>query len=281
MLYRSSTGRNIRQIWTLFLALILASLSIAHAGQPLTLGTGQSVEILSVGPLRSVDGSWSALRLQYQTLTPLTDEATLRKEVDEIWNRFVVDVERGAYERGVITANEPAKGFIFRTNNSFGFIFEKKDGSWRTFESKGRSQAKLDAGFVREFVDRLDWIFERDSMNALLLYMANDWTGTIINPSESASSPQTLDRMKYTAVTHATLTAASSRHHHRAIMNISIADGGAVARVESRETEEMTLNGRQIAGVARSTDTFELRDNVMLWTTSISVIEKQTETKSN
>ena len=39
----------------------------------------------------------------------------------------------------------------------------------------------------------------------------------------------------------------------------------------------MTIDGRQIAAVVRSTDTFELRDNVMLWTKSTSVIEKKTD----
>jgi hypothetical protein len=58
--------------------------------------------------------AWSALRLQYQTLTPLADEAALRKEADEIWNRFVTDAERDGYQRGIITANEPARGLIFR-----------------------------------------------------------------------------------------------------------------------------------------------------------------------
>jgi hypothetical protein len=151
-------GKSVRQSWKIFLALVLVNWSAAHAGQPLTLANGQSVDILAVGPLRSVDGSWSALRLQYQTLTPLADEAALRKEADDIWNRFVIDVERDGYQRGVVTANEPAKGFIFRTSNSFGFLFEKKDGSWRTFESKERLRAKLDSAFVRQFVDRLDGI---------------------------------------------------------------------------------------------------------------------------
>jgi hypothetical protein len=277
MLDRGSRGKSVRHGWNIFPALVLASWSIAHAGQPLTLATGQSVEILAVSPLRSIDRTWSALKLQYQTSTPLADEAALRNEVDEIWNRFVIDVEREGYQRGVITANEPARGLIFRTNSSFGFLFEKKNGSWRTFESKERLRAKLDSGFVRQFVDRLDRIVERRSMNALLLYMANDWTGTIIHPGESASGPQTLDRMKYAAASQAALTAASNRRYRRDITDISITDGRTVARVESRETEEMTLDGRQIAAVARSTDTFELRDNVMLWTKSTSVIEKKTE----
>ena len=50
--------------------------------------------------------------------------------------------------------------------------------------------------------------------------------------------------MKYAAASRAALTAASNRRYRRDITNISITDGRTVARVESRETEEMTLDGR-------------------------------------
>jgi hypothetical protein len=77
------------------------------------------------------------------------------------------------------------------------------------------------------------------------------------------------------------LAAATRLQHHREIISVSIAEGGTIARVESRETTEATIKEHQIALVERSTDMFELRDNVMLWTKSISVVEKQTETLSN
>ena len=60
MLDRGSRGKSVRHGWKIFLALVLASWSIAHAGQPLTLATGQSVEILAISPLRSIDRTWSA-----------------------------------------------------------------------------------------------------------------------------------------------------------------------------------------------------------------------------
>jgi hypothetical protein len=41
-------------------------------------------------------------------------------------------------------------------------------------------------------------------------------------------------------------------------------------------TGPVILDGRQIAAVVRSTDTFELRNNVMLWTKSARMIEKKT-----
>ncbi len=154
----------------------------------------------------------------------------------------------------------------------------KKDGSWRTLESPERARAKLDSDFIKEFMGRLDSAYEHDNMNALLLYMANDWNMTVINPSGSGPAKQTLDRMKFVTVSHATLAAATSRKHHSEIVNISIDEGRTVARVESRETNDATINGRHVAVVERLTDIFELRDDVMLWTKSTDTIEKLTTT---
>jgi hypothetical protein len=261
-------------------AALLLSWSETTVSQPLTLGSGKSVEILGVGPLLSTQGG-SALMLKYRTLLPLKDVPTLRKEVDEIWERFVVDVERGHYQTAFISANEPAKGFIITWGDSYGFAFEKKDGTWRTLESKERALAKLDQSFVREFVDRLDTAIQHNNMNALLLYMADDWTITTTNSGEKAPAPQTMDRLQYAASTHAILAAATRLQEHREIISVSIDEGGTIARVESRETSEATIKEQQLAVVARLTDMFELRDNVMLWTKAIGVVEKRTDTRSN
>jgi hypothetical protein len=110
-------------------------------------------------------------------------------------------------------------------------------------------------------------------MNALLLYMANDWKITIVSPKGTS---QTLDRMKFATATHATFAAATNRQHRREILNTSIDNGGTFARVESREDTEMILNARQVGEMERSTDTFELQDGMMLWTSSRDVTVKVT-----
>jgi hypothetical protein len=238
----------LRWVCTLSTIFLLAGWVETVAGQTVTLGSGTSVEIIAVGPLQSTAG-WSALALKYRTAIPLSDVQTLRREADEIWDRFVADVEHGGYQTALISATEPESGSIVTTNKSYNFVFEKKDGSWRTPESKDRVQAKLDPDFVREFVDRLDTSLEHNEMNALLLYMANDWTVTIVNPADKTSPSQTVDRMKFVAVTHATFAAASQRQHHRKLSNIFIAENGQSAQVESQETEEITVNGHQSKGV--------------------------------
>jgi hypothetical protein len=261
-------------------ALLVASGSAALAGQSLTLGSGQSIEILSVGPLQSPHG-WSALVVKYRTAIAPSDSLPLREEADAIWDRFVAGTVTTGQQFAIISAIQTDNRPSAATGNSDDFIFEKQDGSWRTHESKERAQAKLDAAFVRQFTDRIDYAFEYNEMNALLLYMANDWTVTIANPNGPGSAPETLDRLKFVNVSHAAFAAASARRHRREIGRISIGGGGSVAEVESREIEEITVNGRQVSSVERSTDTFELRGDVMVWVKSTSVVEKQTETKSN
>jgi hypothetical protein len=249
----------------------------ASAGQMLKLGSGSSVEILAVGPLQSTAG-WSDLTLKYRTQIPLTDVPALRTEADEIWDRFVVDAERGGYENATVSANGAETGSVITTNKSFNFVFQKKDRIWRTLESKDRANAKLDAAFVTQFVDRLDWLLIHNEMNAALLYLASDWTATTTDLTKSPSNPQMIDRMTFATVTHATFAAAWHHQHHREILGISIGEAGDSARVESRENEEITINGRQLAGVEHSIDIFELRGDTMLWAKTTSVIEKRTET---
>jgi hypothetical protein len=269
-----------RSICTLSAILAAVLWSKAQAEQPLTLGSQKSVNVLSVGPLQSTAG-WTALMLKYRTAISLSDVPELRKEADEVWDRFIVDLERSGYQNAIISANGPEKGVILTTNTSYNFIYKKSEGVWRTIESNDRTKAKLDPAFVREFVDRIDWLLTNNEMNALLLYMANDWTVTIVDPSQNTSAPQKIDRMQFVASTHAAFAAATSRHHHREITDISITEAGDGARVESLETEDIAVNGHQITGTEHSTDTFELRDDIMAWTKSSSVIDKRTEPKNN
>ena len=121
--------------WVLGAALLLAHQPEAFAGQTMTLADGNSVEILAEAPIQSTAG-WSGLMLKYRTAIPLTDVERLRQEAKEIWQRFVVDVERGGFETAIISANEPEAGFMIKTSRSYNFVFEKKDGAWRMLDLK-------------------------------------------------------------------------------------------------------------------------------------------------
>jgi hypothetical protein len=264
----------------LFAVAVLGDWQIAFADQSVVLGSGKSVEIVSVGPLISTHG-WSSLMLKYRTAIALNDISALRAEADEIWDRFVVDADRGGYQSAIISAEGPEKGLLVKTFDSYNFVFEKRDGFWRTLESKESDQAKLNPDLVRGFVGRLDAAYENKNMNTLQLYMASNWTITINRADEKLSNPQMIDRPSFIAASRDVFAAASNIKHHRDISKISISQDGATADVESREIEEMTMNGHQLADVERSTDSFELKSGVLLWTQSTSVVEKSTDSTIN
>ncbi len=260
---------------------ILASLFFpiswaAHADEQIKLRSGKTVDVLAIAPLVSTHG-WSALELQYRTTIPLDQMAMLREEADEIWDTFVVDVDKGGYESAVISANEPAQGFIVQSNQGWNFIFEKIDGSWRTDEPRDRVKSKLDANFVKEFIARLDRLHDRSEMNALLLYMANDFAASLSDETRAGSSPQTLNRMQFVSVENSALSQMTDHHHIREILNISISNNGATAIVTSRESSQMTIGSHKVSGVERSTDTFQLLGDTMLWKRSESALVRKSE----
>jgi len=232
--------------------------------EPLVLGSGKTVELLSVGPLQSPQG-WVAMLVKYRTAVPLSDLPALREEVDEVWNSCAPDLEHSAYTNAIISASADDTGAAPAPGNVYNFVFEVRDDSWRTFEPRQRAQAGLDPAFVRAFVHRLDTAFEHAATNALLLYIANDWTLTIASPN---APPQTLDRKQFAATGPTTLAAAWRGHRSRAIADVSIGDGGTTARVTSTETIEPTDKDRRGAALQRVTDSFALRGDMMLWTKS-------------
>ena len=242
----------------------------AFAGQSLALGSGKTVQILGVGPMQSTQG-WSALLLDYRTEIPLEDVPTLRKEADEIWNRFVFDVERAGYKTAFISAHGPTTGLIVKTGKTYKFLFEKKDGAWRTLEPKN---TKLDREFVVQFVDRLDWAYKHNLMNVLLMYMATDWTLSVINPENHAENPFELDRKKYVGMTHSILSEATEGSRHRKITKITINDSGDIAKVDSRIKEELSAKDQKAISEETVTDHFRLKDKEMLWTSSQSKPEQ-------
>lgn len=246
----------------------------AVADQVMKLSSGRDATIFMMGPLVSTHG-WSALMLKYRTTVPLNDIESLRGEVDDMWARFVVDAENGNYSSAVISANEPERGFIFKTNSSYNFVFQKIEGSWRTYEAGRPPTGKLDATFVRVFLTRLDWENDHNNMNGLLLYMANDWVLSFLDPVTKNSSVQKIDRMRFAASEHALLSSASNYHHKREILNVVIDGTGTTAHVLSRETTQMTVKGRSIGDVERSTDAFVWRDGIMLWKSSEAVVQSK------
>jgi hypothetical protein len=79
----------------------------------------------------------SALVLNYDTDIPIEDKAALRKEVDEIWQRFPKDVEKAGVDSGVIRATHYENSGFMRKGNGYGFVFVKgSDGKWQLDDKK-------------------------------------------------------------------------------------------------------------------------------------------------
>ena len=238
----------------------LTSKADAFSGHSMLLGSGKTVEIIDIGPMRYEDGR-SALRLNYRTLIPLTDLFSLRKEADEIWDRFVEEVDISGYQEAVISAYEPKKEGFKNSNGSYNFIFKKKEQSWRTDEDQ--SQDKLDEKFVKKFIDRLDWVYDHNEIKAFLVYLANDWTVTFIDQGESSSGSRTIDRKTFAESADQSFSALKDFHHRRDIIRITILEGGRSAEVESRETEEGIINGQNNRLLEHSLDILEFNDRVV------------------
>ncbi len=242
----------------------------ALADQTVRLNSGRSVDVMAIGPMISTHG-WSALMLKYRTATPLTQMDNLRLEADELWEHFVVNVDAGRYDSAIVSANEPPQGIFIQQNDGYNFIFKKFDGSWRTLEV--RERVRLDRACLVAFMARLDWDNDHNDLNALMLYMANDWHLKITDGNTPNAASAVSDRAQFVALSRAVLGQAKGYRHHRDILDVVIDKSGLTGRVVSRETTQMNLQGHDAGDAEHSVDSFQLLGGVMLWKKSESVIE--------
>jgi len=96
------------------------------------LPSGKEIKILSIGKI-FLKKDKPVLMLKYQTDVDIKNVDLLRKEVEEIWPMFRINVEKSKYSNAIIAAtSQPVKKFlIFSTNNSYNFVASKKEnGIW-------------------------------------------------------------------------------------------------------------------------------------------------------
>src|SRR5216683_2010353 len=73
------------------------------------LKSGKEVIVLNVGKI-SFSNDPPALMLKYQTELSIDDKELLRKEVEEIWEQFQMDVEKEGLGQAIVSANETPTG---------------------------------------------------------------------------------------------------------------------------------------------------------------------------
>lgn len=107
------------------------------------LPSGREVKVLGVTKMFFAKGD-PALMLKYRTDLRIEDQARLRKEVEEVWQAFRVDVERAGVKAAIISAHEPSRRLlILSTNKSYNFLIQKSEaGVWEFLDDRdGRKQA--------------------------------------------------------------------------------------------------------------------------------------------
>jgi hypothetical protein len=121
-----------RHMLTLSIAILcLTACSNTPSYRPVSLPSGKTIRVLSVGPIQFSSGQ-NALMLRYQTDMKISDQA-LSKEADEIWSSLRGDAEKGNFRSAIISANEIPTGFIIKQGHSYNFVFEKQDdGTWKS-----------------------------------------------------------------------------------------------------------------------------------------------------
>jgi hypothetical protein len=105
------------------------------------LQSGREVKVLGITKMFFAKGH-PALVLKYRTDLKLEDHEQLRKEVEEVWQAFRVDVEREGLKAAVISVQEtPKRVLIITKSRGYNFVVKKSDaGAWEFLD--GGAQTK-------------------------------------------------------------------------------------------------------------------------------------------
>ena len=120
------------------LALALASCNAAPPPHSVyQLPSGRQVKVIGMGKMFFSKGE-PALMLKYQTDLPTQDVPQLRREAEEIWQVFRIDVEREGLKAAIISANEAPRRFLLvSSSKGHNFVIQKTDGGkWEFLDDR-------------------------------------------------------------------------------------------------------------------------------------------------
>jgi hypothetical protein len=122
---------------SILLILVVASFSCGGPTQNFKLVKLPSGKEIKVTGMNKMDfpNNESSMVMSYLTDISIDDKATLRKEIDEIWSMFQIDVENAHLRSAVIRATHvEGTGFV-KSGQGYGFAFVKRDdGKWHCTE---------------------------------------------------------------------------------------------------------------------------------------------------
>lgn len=143
----------------IFLLLLINTLLICCSSEPnytvQKLPSGKEIKILNIGKMHFTNDI-PALVLRYQTDIIITDTDSLRKEAEEIWPVFRVNVEKSGLSNATImpTTVPIRKYFIFTTNKSYYFtISRNSNGTWQHNKSWKRDYSKEAKTIAERYIE--------------------------------------------------------------------------------------------------------------------------------
>ena len=124
---------------TLFIAALFSCLvcTALAGGEPITdapsvlhLASGKEIKVLSITRTTLHGSDEPAVSLQYVTDISISETEKLHSEAEEVWAAFRPIAEREKVHAAVVTANEPASGFLSMSKGAGWAWKQRADGSW-------------------------------------------------------------------------------------------------------------------------------------------------------
>ena len=117
----------------------IACASQAQNFKPFKLPSGKEIKITGMVKM-NFPNSDPALVLNYLTDIPIENRVELRKEIDEVWSVFRVDVEKAKLNAGVIRVTHMEGSGFVKSGKGYGYVFVKRDDGWHCTEDDKPTQ---------------------------------------------------------------------------------------------------------------------------------------------
>ncbi len=252
----------------LLAALLLWAVQAGDAwADPFRVNSGKVLDIVSIKPEATAKGR--ALVMVFGTKTPLTDIPGLRIEADELWEHFVVNVERAGHSRAVIRATNGGGAPV-------DFVYVKRGGDWRTLEKELGPGGTLTEEFIKESFEHGILAAEHMGRNATELYLARDWTITYTYPPQLGIPPITVDRVRVYEMNRQLQARMGDQRPQRQISlnKIEIAPNGKFASIQILYTGVANINGRVIQMTGHIVNSIAVQDGAVISLESHMVVRE-------
>jgi len=121
------------------LVIAIACSSQAQNFKAFKLPSGKEIKITGMVKM-DFPNSDPALVLNYLTDIPIDNKVELRKEIDEVWSVFRVDVEKAKLNAGVIRATHMEGSGFVKSGKGYGYVFVRGDDGWHCTNDDKQTQ---------------------------------------------------------------------------------------------------------------------------------------------